>query len=94
VDQYTVGITGVTIFTLPFNIQVIHLAYLLPHSQGRDLNRLIVAILECNGLSFCQTTGQLIGKLKVAVFDDIHWMIIIDGEPSAIILVLPLPVEQ
>jgi hypothetical protein len=93
-NQNAVRIISVAIFAQSFNVKVIRFALLPAHPQAGNFHWLICVILECDRLSLCKAGCEFIGKCKVTIFENIDRMIVIDGEPSAIILVLPLPVEQ
>jgi len=70
--------------SLAFDVQVVHFACLPPHSQTRNFNRLIVAIQKCNRLSLRKTGCEPICKSEIAIFDDVHRVMVVDGEASAI----------
>ena len=44
--QNAVCIIGVALLALPFDVKVLHFACLLAHSQARNLNPLVLVVLE------------------------------------------------
>ena len=85
VNQNTAGVIRVTCATLPLNVKIIGFAPLSAHPHAGNVERLIVAILQRNRLSFCKARRQFACEYKLVIFDDIHRVVIIYGKRSAVL---------
>src|SRR5437016_1865007 len=78
VHQNAVCVIGVALLALSFDAKIIELARLPAHSQARNFNRPILAILECDRLSLCKTRRQFIGKRKVVIFAAVATAVLVE----------------